>query len=71
MTYLSFQHTLRRRLEKFDAISGRVENQTLELRVKFNVRTNEKSINDGGSAELGKSSDLDRNLVDPLILKLS
>jgi len=41
------------------------------LMIKFNVKTNEKSIKDGESAELGKSSDLSQNLIDPVIVKLS
>ena len=54
-----------------EAIIGRVENKTLELMIKFNVKTNEKSIKDGESPELGKSSDLSQNLIDPVIVKLS
>lgn len=70
MSHLSFQDVLRQRLEKIQTIIGQVENKTLELMVKFKVKTNEKSIKEGDSAELGKTADLDQNLVDQLMLTL-
>ena len=70
MSYLSFQDVLRQRLEKIQAIIGQVENKTVELMVKFKVKTNEKSIKEGDNADLGKTADLDQNLVGQLMLTL-
>jgi len=70
MSYLSFQDVLRQRLEKIQAIIGQVEDKTLDLMKKFKVQANEKSIKEGDHADLGKSADLDQNLVDQLIMTL-
>jgi chemotaxis regulatin CheY-phosphate phosphatase CheZ len=70
MSYLSFQDVLRQRLEKIQTIIGQVEDKTLELIVKFNVRANEQSIKEGDGADLSKDPNLDQNLVDQLMATL-
>lgn len=70
MSYLSFQDVLRQRLEKIQGIIGQVEDKTLELMLKFKVKSKEKSIKEGDTADLGKTADLDQNLVDQLMLTL-
>jgi chemotaxis regulatin CheY-phosphate phosphatase CheZ len=70
MSYLSFQDVLRQRLEKIQRIIGQVEDKTLELIVKFKVKEHEKSIKDGDGSDMGKSADLDQNLVDQLMESL-
>jgi chemotaxis protein CheZ len=70
MSYLSFQDVLRQRLEKIQAIIGQVEDKTLDLIVKFKVKNNDKSIEDGAGAVPSKVADLDQNLVDQLMATL-
>lgn len=72
MSYLSFQDVLRQRLEKIQEIIAQVEDKTLELMVKFNVKSKEKSLKNGAIevADLGATADLDQDLVDRLMATL-
>ena len=70
MSYLSFQDVLRQRLEKVQRMISKIEEKTLELSVKFRVKSNEKGANDSDCADLGPIADLDQNLVDRLMASL-
>jgi methyl-accepting chemotaxis protein len=70
MSYLSFQDVLRQRLEKVQNIIAKIEEKTLELSVKFKVKSNEKVIKGGDGAGLDQTADLDQGLVDKLMESL-
>ena len=70
MSYLSFQDVLRQRLEKVQGLIGKMEQKTLDLMVKFNVKTHKTSITGGNGAQLAPKVDLDQSLVDQLLAGL-
>jgi hypothetical protein len=70
MSYLSFQDVLRQRLEKVQRIIAKIEEKTLDLSIKFKVKSHEKMIKEGDGAELDQRADLDQNLVDQLMASL-
>lgn len=73
--YLSFQDVLRQRVEKVQELIESVQKKTLELLVKFKVKTNEQVIKDGEGEnvlreevkELSGEMGLDQSLVDELL----
>jgi len=70
MSYLSFQDVLRQRLEKVQCIIAKIEGRTLELSVKFKLKSNEKVIKDGDGAALDQPANLDQSVVDQLMASL-
>ncbi len=76
--YLSFQDVLRQRVEKVQALIENLEKRSLELLVKFGIKTNEQDIKDGKSdcivrdqvKELSGEIGLDQALVDQLLADL-
>ncbi len=76
--YLSFQDVLRQRVEKVQALIENLEKRSLELLVKFGVKTNEQDIKEGKSEhilrdqvkELSGEIGLDQALVDQLLADL-
>ncbi len=67
MSYLSFQDVLRQRLEKVQGLIQKMEQKTLDLMVKFNVKAHKASITGGNGAQLAQKVDLDQSLVDQLL----
>jgi len=73
--YLSFQDVLRQRVEKVQALIENLEKKTLELVVKFKVKSNELVIKEGEGEkvlreevkELSGEIGLDQSLVDELL----
>ena len=70
MSYLSFQDVLRQRLEKVQCIIAKIEGRTLELSVKFKLKSIEKVSEDGDGAALDQPANLDQSLVDQLMVSL-
>jgi methyl-accepting chemotaxis protein len=67
MSYLSFQDVLRQRLEKVQGLIQKMEQKTMDLMVKFNVKANQALIAEGDGAQIPKKVDLDQSLVDQLL----
>ena len=70
MSYLSFQDVLRQRLEKVEGLIETLVKKTMDLMIKFNVKTNRKALEEGDGAKLTQKMDLDQNLVDELLASL-
>ena len=70
MSYLSFQDVLRQRLEKVQCIIAKIEGRTLELSVKFKLKSIEKVSKDGDGAALDQPANLDQSVVDQLMASL-
>lgn len=76
--YLSFQDVLRQRVEKVQALIENLEKRSLELLVKFGVKTNEQDLKEGKGEhmlrdqvkELSGEIGLDQALVDQLLADL-
>jgi methyl-accepting chemotaxis protein len=76
--YLSFQDVLRQRVEKVQGLIENLEKRSLELLVKFGVKTNEQDIKEGKGEgvlrdqvkELSGEIGLDQALVDQLLADL-
>ena len=76
--YLSFQDVLRQRVEKVQALIENLEKRSLELLVKFGVRTHEQGLKEGNGErllrdevkELSGEIGLDQALVDQLLAEL-
>lgn len=76
--YLSFQDVLRQRVEKVQGLIENLERRSLELLVKFGVKTNEQDIKEGKGEhilrdqvkELSGEIGLDQALVDQLLADL-
>ena len=70
--YLSFQDVVRQRVEKVQGLIEELKNRTLELVVKFKVKTiEEDNGSSGGSTEdLSASAGLDQTLIDQLMESL-
>ena len=67
MSYLSFQDVLRQRLEKVQGLIQKMEQKTLDLMVKFDVKAHKASITEENGAQLAHKVDLDQALVDQLL----
>jgi methyl-accepting chemotaxis protein len=76
--YLSFQDVLRQRVEKVQRLIEDMEKRTLELVVKFGIKTHEQCIKEGEGErivcdevkELSGEIGLDQSLVDQLLADL-
>ena len=76
--YLSFQDVLRQRVEKVQGLIENLERRSLELLVKFGVKTHEQGIKEGQGEsilrdqvkELSGEIGLDQSLVDQLLADL-
>ena len=76
--YLSFQDVLRQRVEKVQALIEDLEKRSLELLVKFGVKTHEQGLKEGTGErtlrdevkELSGEIGLDQGLVDQLLADL-
>lgn len=76
--YLSFQDVLRQRVEKVQGLIENLEKRSLELLVKFGVKTNEQGIKEGKGElmlrdqvkELSGEIGLDQALVDQMLADL-
>ena len=76
--YLSFQDVLRQRVEKVQGLIENLEKRSLELLVKFGVKTHEQGIKEGQGEsvlrdqvkELSGEIGLDQSLVDQLLADL-
>jgi len=70
MSYLSFQDVLRQRLEKVQGLIEKLEEKSMDLMVKFKVKTDKTLLEDGGAAQVAKKADLNQSLVDELLASL-